>query len=237
MSLYVLGEFFLPVAYTLNNIMTNNGSHSSGRCPLNCIMEAGVVCECTNGSTTGVLIDNNVPNIDTTKTEWASDVYTIRTSKSEVDIGFKFQQSIALQVIKLNIFFCTAWSIPNGGIDIMVLHGQVFPNTAGAYVIGNISLNRDLQNCDSFITVCVNISRVVNSTYYVIQFSAPTTLGRIYIGEVKFSNDIIKISGKTEVFLYKFHSILPFQLKMYHTICCNITKRCISHITASSSYL
>ena len=198
-TLYVvvfLGEFFLPVAYTLNNILTNNGSNSSGRCPLTCIMEESDICECTNGSTTGVLFDNNVPDIDTTKTEWASGVYTIHTSNSEVDIGFKFQQPIALQVIKLNIFFCTAWSIPTGGIDIMVLHGQLFPNTVGASVIGNISLNRDLQNCYSFITVFVNISIVVNSTNYFIKFSGPTPLGRIYIGEVKFSDDIIKISGE-----------------------------------------
>ena len=196
MSLYILGEIFLTVAYTLNNIRTNNGSNSSGRCPLNC-MEGGDICECTNGNTTGVLIDNNVPNIDTTKTEWASGVYTLYTFNSEVDIGFKFQQPIALQVIQLNIFFCTAWSIPTGGIDIMVLHGQLFPNTAGAYVIGNISLNRDLRNCDSFIAVFVNISIVVNSTIYFIKFSGPTPLGRIYIGEVKFSDDKIKISGET----------------------------------------
>ena len=195
MSLYILGEIFLPVAYTLNNIMTNNGSNSSGRCPLNCIMEGGVVCECTNGSTTGVVIDNNVPIIDNTTTEWASGIYTLSTSNSKVDIGFKFQQPIALKFIKLNIFFCTAWSIPTGGIDIMVLHGQLFPYTARAYVIGNISLNRDLQNCYSFITVFVNISIVVNSTIYFIKFSGPTPLGGIYIGEVKFSDDLIKISG------------------------------------------
>ena len=189
--IYVIGAVYKPVAYTLDSVTARNGSNSSGGCPTDCRTQSDDtnLCECTEGNTTGVLIDGIVPNIDTSQTNsWAANIYTIYTQHDNIAIGFMFEQPIALQAIELSMFFCNTLHSPNGAIAIKIFQEMTFPNFSPTNMIGNKSLSSDKMNCNSLCTFYINISSIVNSEIVFVQFVGQTQLGGLYIGEVKFSD-------------------------------------------------
>lgn len=148
------GAFILPVSYTLSRVTRVNGSNSDAGCPEECVGVASGIkrCDCTgtpmDGSITGALIDDTIPVLDPQQiSTWAAQLYTARRSfHNYITVEFRFQNLVQME---LYILHCPAWYI---GADIITVHRAItYPHFYRVFdSIGNVTLNRNVQNCESF---------------------------------------------------------------------------------------
>ena len=163
-----------------------------------------MVCDCT-GQTTNIsgitLINDVVPTFETdVPGAWASDLYTALASGNSYILGFQFDinMAFALQEVELYLFFCPTWVIPQESLTISVYRSLLFPAfqpPSGLPPLGNVTLTSDQQNCNSLTRIAITTQTDDFYTVYFIVFSYSTTIGGIYIGEVKFSDEPISTSS------------------------------------------
>ena len=201
-----LGTFIRPTVFTLTELLSQNGSDAHGGCPQVCVMSALsiMVCDCT-GQTTDIsgitLINDVVPTFETdVPGAWASDLYTVLASRNSYDLGFQFDinMAFALREVELYLFFCPTWIIPQESLTISVYRSLLFPAfqpPSGLPPLGNVTLTSDQQNCNSLTRIAITTQTDAAYTNYFIEFSFLTTVGGIYIGEVKFSDGPISTSS------------------------------------------
>ena len=167
-------------------------------------MMSNTVCDCT-GQTTDIsgitLINDVVPTFETdVPGAWSSDLYTARASQNSYTLGFQFDISMAfvLQEVELYLFFCPSWGIPQESLTISVYRSFLFPAfqpPTGLPPLGNVTLTSDLENCNSLTRIVITTQTDAAHTVYFIVFSYSTTVGGVYIGEVKFSDQLISTSS------------------------------------------
>ena len=201
-----LGAFIRPTSFTLTGLLSQNGSDANGGCPQVCVvpvMMSNTVCDCT-GQTTDIsgitLINDVVPTFESdVPGAWASDLYTAKTSQNSYALGFQFDSTMAftLREVELYLFFCPSWNL-HPSLTISVYRSILFPDffpPTGLTPLGNVTLTRDHQNCVSLIRISITTQTVEANINYFIVFSSPTIVGGIYIGEVKFSDQLISPSS------------------------------------------
>ena len=205
-TLSCLGAFIRPTSFTLTELSSQNGSDANGGCPQVCVVPvmSNMVCDCTGqaSDSSGITLINDV--VPTFESEvpgaWASDLYTARTSQNSNALGFQFDITLAfaLREVELYIFFCPSWDIPQQSLTISnyrsILFPAFFPPT-GIPPLGNGTLTSDQQNCASLIRISITTQTDVVYTNYFIVFSGSSSVGGIYIGEVKFSDEAISTSS------------------------------------------
>ena len=164
-----------------------------------------MVCDCT-GQTTDIsgitLINDVVPTFETDDVlgAWASDLYTAFASGNSYALGFQYDinMAFALREVEIYLFFCPSWNIPQERLTISVYRSLLFPNfqpPSGLPPLGNVTLTSDQQNCNSLTRIAITTQTDAAYTIYFIVFSYSTTIGGIYIGEVKFSDELISTSS------------------------------------------
>ena len=200
-----LGAFIRPRSFTLTNkLLSQNGSDANGGCPQVCVLSI-MVCDCTGQTTdlSGItLINDVVPTFESDVPGWASDLYTVRTSKLSYVLGFQFDNTItmglALREVELFLLFCPSWSIPGQSLTISVYRSLLFPDyrpPSGLPPLGNVTLTDDHQNCNSLTRISITTQTDAAYTNYFIVFSSASAVGGIYIGEVKFNDDLTSTSS------------------------------------------
>ena len=203
-TLSCLGAFFRPTSFTLTELSSQNGSDAHGGCPQVCVMTSNMVCDCTGQTTdlSGItLINDVVPTFASdVPGAWASDLYTVRTSRISYALGFQFDSTMAfaLREVELYLFFCPSWGIPQQVVTISVYRSLLFPDfvpPTGLPPLGNVTLTSDQQNCNSLTRISITTQTDTAYTNYFITFSVATTVGGIYIGEVKFSDELISTNS------------------------------------------
>ncbi len=172
-----------------------NGSDANAGCPIVCRMSGGAgesYCECTGqlSHTNGTLIDGIIPTFNVRQRgTWASQLYTVDVTTPSYAIGFIFSSSFMLQEVELSIFLCTPWSIPRSGLTINIHRDLVFPAFTSTTPIGSTTLTLE-ANCSSLETIYITTSPSRDGNVYVIEFTNSLTLGKIYIGEVIFRDEV-----------------------------------------------
>ena len=83
-------------------------------------------CDCTcPGSTpaSGVLIDGDIPSIDTTQSgTWASQLFVVnRKGQDTITIRFQFSDSLFLRGVEITFFHCPVQTIGITSVKIYVL--------------------------------------------------------------------------------------------------------------------
>ena len=161
-----------------------------------------MVCGCS-GLTTDlsgiVLINDVVPTFETdVPGAWACDLYTVSTTQNSYELGFQFDRTIALREVELYLFICPSWGIPQQGVTISVYRSILFPDffpPSGLPPLGNVTLTSDLVNCNSLTRIVITTQTDAAYINYFIVFSKLSTVGGVYIGEVKFSDQLISTSS------------------------------------------
>ena len=173
-----------------------HGSDSNAGCPSACVMIVSSVrvCDCVGVTTsrTGItLIDGIIPMLDVSQPSWAAQLYTATTIyHNNWIIDFQFPVSIILRQVDLYLFFCPFQNIPNEGLlFIQIYQSILFPNRNKGLLLGNITITGEEQNCTDLIWKSVPTIPSALSQY-LIEFSMDNILGRIYIGEVTFRDEI-----------------------------------------------
>ncbi len=199
-STTLLGATFRPSAFTLTGVSSINGSDPNAGCPSVCRMPGASserFCDCTGqlSHTNGTLIDGIIPTFDVSQSgTWASQLYTFNGTLNSYTVSFRFPQSFMLKEVELNIFFCTLWNMPNEALTINVYRSITFPAIMqGSSFLGKVTMLENMSNCLSAINVTVNVSPVISSRMYFIEFVNSRTIGGIYVGEVTFRDEVTRM--------------------------------------------
>ena len=150
-------------------------------------------CRCLdNTPVSGVLVDGNTPNIDTTQHgTWASGLFTVnKEGQSFIRIAFQFSANFHLRGIDLSIFNCPAQGI--GITAIKVYSSFFFPIFSIAATTSSPNMEIQLSdNCNSLSVTSIPIDLPVTSSVYFVEFSftggsSSHQLSWLYIGEISF---------------------------------------------------
>ena len=171
-----------------------------------CVMTIATtnLCDCPgNTLASGVLIDNVIPNIDTTQRgTWARELFVVnRNGQNSIVIGFQFISSFMLRNVEVTYFDCPIWDI--GVTSINIYSSPIFPSfvTAVSTNVGMLSLVSDsFQSCTSFRTVSIPVQASESSLTYFVEFSyiggsSINTPSWLYLAEIEFSDTAPMMPG------------------------------------------
>ena len=185
-----------PVQVVPEGIELVNGSSETMGCtsPLE---DSGGVTVCRSQS---YLVDGCSPDINTSSSDWASQLVTVRRNEGSDDINyahvlltFGFETAVTPTRIEIDLFHC-----PEQGIGAP--HITVYVNLQYNLTIGNWDYNIILTRvwpsqslCDSLLTVSVTgdlLLPVANLSFHtfhiLVDLSPDPSIQWVYIGEVRF---------------------------------------------------
>ncbi len=182
-----------------------NRNLSSANCPMSCISMRGI-CDCRNSTTSGVLIDNVIPNLNVSQTGvWASQLYATCGTSSTQYLGFKFNTEVTLYKVVIFMFVCYDWNLPGVDLLISIYSSLNFESFQTSIQLGNITINETYSNCHSLTAIRVDKLHIISSDQYVIELKRLSNgVGKIYIGEIQFENEYTTTVGMLNVYYFYF---------------------------------
>ena len=174
-----------------------NGSDINMGCASPLIDKNGVmVCQ-----TFSYLLDGNSPAIDTSTSNWASQLVTVRKNKPDdvIDfhygvLTFDFDTAVSLTAIELDMFLCPEWNIGAEGIFLYadqnssLVFSHVFGETKSDFLRSSFFTQ---SSCDSLLTVTIPLELLPKQYFYhswhiLVDFYS--VFEWIHIAEVRFLN-------------------------------------------------
>ena len=172
-----------------------NGSSVNMGCTSPLVDSDGVmICgECS----TNLLTDGNSPAIDTSTSDWASQLVTVRKTPQtdevvfdHVPLTFGFDTAVNLTGIELDLFLCPEW-----GISAIFI--SLYFDEESNLVFSGQSLNLPTQartpsqsSCNSLSTVTISLGDGLSSTPYLTVHALISSFGHlidwVHVGEVRF---------------------------------------------------
>ena len=155
---------------------------------------------------TSYLFDEMSPTIDTSASNWASQLVTVRKNDATSDISydyvvltFDFSPAVSLTSIELDLFLCPELNIgapnisvfadENGGGGLIFLKENI---DAGVVILRN-SVTPSQSSCGSLSTVSIPLSnQETGKDYYtwhiVVSFDLQPNIEWVHVGEVRLLN-------------------------------------------------
>ena len=175
--------------HSVNGSSVNMGCTSS-------LVDSGGVLVCESRS---YLVDGCSPDINTSTSDWASQLVTVRRSGGTLDITsphvlltFGFDTSVSLTGIEMDLFLCPDWGISAPDITVYLNEDYNLSST-NIFNLPFVSAdNKDsLQSsCDSLSTVTFSGGSLVGSYYrtfhIVVTLLEYPTIEWVHVGEVRF---------------------------------------------------
>ena len=171
-----------------------NGSSVNMGCTSPLVDSDGVIIcdECS----TNLLIDGNSPAIDTSTSDWASQLVTVRKTQTNevvfdhVLLTFGFDTAVTLTGIEMHLFLCPEWGINAPFIS-------AYFDEESNLVFSGQSLNLPSQgrtpsqsSCNSLSTVTISLGDGLRSTPYLTVHVLISSFNRFidwaHVGEVRF---------------------------------------------------
>ena len=179
-----------------------NGSSVNMGCTSPLVNDSGGVLVCESRS---YLVDGCSPDIDTSTSDWASQLVTVRRSGGNANITFHhvlltfgFDTAVSLTEIEMDWFLCSDWGIGAPSITVYLKEDYNLAN-ANLFTLPFVwSGDNSLQSsCDSLSTVTFSGGSFEGSSYRTIHIlvtlSAHPSIEWVHVGEVRF----IGIEGST----------------------------------------
>ena len=119
----------LPVQVVPQGIQSVNGSDVNMGCTSPLVDSGGVMVCNSSDCTSSYLLDGNSPAIDTSTSDWASQLVTVRKNDAisgyipfdHVVLTFEFDTAVSLTSIELDLFLCPEWNI---GAPFIAVYGD-----------------------------------------------------------------------------------------------------------------
>ena len=172
-----------------------NGSRADGGCK---IKVQNHFCHADNES---FLIDGDNPVINTTDSDWASELVTMRKRNGtlaipydHVVLAFLFDSLVSLTSIRLSLFQCPQWGIGAPNITVyadMGKGGSILNFDIKNHNIILLAQTQDNQSsCNDLVpvTIPVGTNTQYKIWYIVASFEHHPDIDWIYVGEVQFLN-------------------------------------------------
>ena len=186
----------LPVQVVPQEIESVNGSNVTMGCARP-VGRIGGVTICGNfGSGGGVisyLLDGNSPAIDTSTSDWASQLVTVRKNDATLDIQFDhviltfgFDTAVPLTSIELDLLLCPEWSIGTPFIAVYGDNSSALVYSSSSNIIVNYIPNE--ISCDSLSTVAISLQEELfyYNWHIVVTFAVQPDIEWVHVGEVRF---------------------------------------------------
>ena len=174
-----------------------DGSQVNGGCPASCI-KSTMLCQCSDGNTSGLHIDGIIPDINTSTTgSWANQLFAICVTQVNVQLGFQFREPVLIASVELNLFICYQWNIPMREFNVTIsTSALILSIPINDIIIGSLVVDMNEANCNSLTRLIIDLKSNMTSMYYIIRFISLAPLNRLYIGEIVFQNQTSEVSCK-----------------------------------------
>ena len=158
------------------------------------------------------LLDGNSPAIDTSSSDWASQLVTVRKNDGaagsimfdHVVLTFGFDTAVSLTSIELDLFLCPEWNI---GAPLIAVYGDesrdLVLRTIQSSPLGNRYNQPSQSSCDSLSTVSIPLQDDAASssylTVYITVQMSQYSVEWVHVREVRFlgmSADVVNAISK-----------------------------------------
>ena len=145
------------------------------------------------------LVDGVSPDINTSTSDWASQLVTVRRSEGNPDdisfahvlLTFGFDTAVSLTGIEVDLSNCPDWGI--GAPDIIVYINEDYNlDSTDIFTLPFVFAddNSTQSSCDSLSTVTFSGGKLLGTYYYtfhiLVTLSEYPSIEWVYIGEVRF---------------------------------------------------
>ena len=198
-------EVPIPQQFVPQGIESVNGSNVTMGCaePLFYFHDYSdyKLCGTAGDGVSSYLFDGNSPDIDTSASNWASQLVTVRKNDATADISydhvvlaFRFDTAVSLTSIELDLFLCPELNIgaPNITVygDDTASSGLTFSELALILNIITVlqSLTPSQSSCGSLSTVSIPLPNTGTSYpiwYIVVSFPPQSEIEWVHVGEVR----------------------------------------------------
>ena len=191
-----------PLQLVPQGIESVNGSDVTMGCaePLEDRGDIERSCGTAGGDVSSYLFDGNSPDIDTSASNWASQLVTVRKNNATTDIPydhvvltFDFSPAVSPTSIELDLFLCPEWNI---GAPNITVHGDdsgssglTFSELAVTLTITVLeSVTPSQSSCGSLSNVSIPLPNTGTSYitwYIVVSFPPQSEIEWVHVGEVR----------------------------------------------------
>ena len=183
----------VPVQVVPEGIQSVNGSNETMGCNGSFTNDSESVTVCKSQS---YLVDGCSPDIDTSTSDWASHLVTVRRNEGNSDVHhahvlltFGFETAVTLTGIEIDLFHCPEQGI--GAPCITVYVNQECSLTFNQSLPFLPLVQPSQSSCDSLITVNISGDALSVSSvctfHILVDLSHDTSIQWVYIGDVKFT--------------------------------------------------
>ena len=165
-----------------------NGSDVNMGCTSPLVGDSVDICESMSH-----LVDGCSPDIDTSTSDWASQLVTVRKSVtpfSHVLLTFGFDTVVSLTGFELDLFLCPEWKI---GAPYISVYGDEERNLVFNNYYGGLPFETYVpsqSSCDSLSTVTIPFRGALAGSSYITWHILVSQLGRsidwVHVGEIRF---------------------------------------------------
>ena len=151
------------------------------------------------GAVNDCLSDGHVPHINTSLQNWASDLVTVRKSPYDksvhfdhIVLTFKFETSVNVTSIEIDLFLCPEWGIGAPSITILADNHSQFIFNANDFLH---VYEPDHGTCGCLSKIFVPVQRGEPHYPYwhiLVDFTNAQNLHWVHVGEVTFSDTPIR---------------------------------------------
>ena len=175
-----------------------NGSNITMGCASPLVDRGGVmVCN----SSESYLVDGCSPAIETSTTNWASQLVTVRKVSDDAQIlfdhvllTFGFNTAVSLTAIELDLFLCPGWNIGAPSIAVAANNNSdlIFSFDVEALTDDYTPSN---SSCDSLSTVSIPLQGDSSylTWYILVTFPPHEDIQWVHVGEVRFWNGPVAV--------------------------------------------
>ena len=171
-----------------------NGSDVNMGCTSPLVDSGGVmVCGSPSDCSTSYLLDGNSPAIDTSTSDWASQLVTVRKNDAYIGIPFDhvvltfgFDTAVSLTSIELDLFLCPKWNIGASYISVYGDEKNSLVFNSSFYSIINHTPSQ--TSCDFLSTIAISFEELTTypTWHIVVSFHTQPDTEWVHVGVVRF---------------------------------------------------
>ena len=185
----------VPVQVVPQGITSRNGSSPDMGCSLIVVRDGLNVCDCNSLS---YLVDGVSPDINTSTSDWASQLVTVRRNEGTADVPFDyvlltfgFDTAVSLTGIEMDLFLCPDWGI--GAPRITVSLNEEYDFVFNLSLPFTPPVQPSQSSCDSLTTVHITGDTQSVSSYrtfhIIVDLSHQSSIQWVHIGDVRFLSE------------------------------------------------
>ena len=189
LTVYITGIMAVPVQVVPQGITSRNGSSFDMGCSLIVERDGVMVCDCNSQS---YLVDGVSPDIDTSTSDWASQLVTVRRNEATADISFAhvlltfgFDTAVSLTGIEIDLFHCPEMRIGAPVITVSLTEEYDLSYRTGLPFL--LSAVPSESRCDSLSSfIFPETTDILYRVVHILITFPDSNIDWVYVGEVRF---------------------------------------------------